>query len=145
MVPAPEVAPRPVPAALRCPRCRARIAHAGSSTASSITPSSVHCMRAGAQGSSSGLPAAAVPLTWATTSSTSADGEGNAMFAAIPSPWWSPPGARLVPRANDNCWVSQRSTPCAGTATTSPAKGSPGGSERMPAKAATSVLVRSAR
>ena len=67
-------------------------------------------------------------------------GDGNSTFAHTPSPR---PG--LAPRCVDSRWVSQRSIPRVGTATTSGAKGSSSGSARTARRAKTRPSARSER
>ncbi|SLJ48217.1 Uncharacterised protein [Mycobacteroides abscessus subsp. abscessus] len=55
-----------------------------------------------------------MPVQAASASATSAAGDGKRMLAATPS---RPPAD--TPSTADRRWVSQRSTPLAGTATTS--------------------------
>ena len=87
----------------------------GSGSDSSTTASSGHTARSGSHGSAAG----SIPEAAATASVTSRCGEGNTTLAQTPS-------ARPVraPSTADIRWVSQRSMPRVGTATTSGANGS---------------------
>ena len=105
-------------------------AHQGSPRLASTTPSSGQTSASGAHGSSSGR---------ARTSATSDRGERNSTPAQTPS---SPTPA---PRRCESRWLSQRSTPLAGTITSSEANGSASGLPSRSARPSTSRSARSAR
>lgn len=124
------------PAGAALTRWARRGASHGSSRLSATTSSSGHTERAGAHGSVLG----SIPPATASAAPMIVPGKGHSTLAHTPS--W-PPG--LVPRWSDSCWVSHRSTPRVGTATTSAVSGSSSGVARSWPSMATSPSARSER
>ncbi len=118
------------------PRWAASTRSQGSVSAVSTTSSSGQTIRSAIHGSVSG----SIPDAAATASPTSLRGDGKSTFAQTPS---AP--STLVPSRVERRCVSQRSIPRVGTATTSRANGSSGGSASNVASASTSPSARSAR
>ncbi len=123
-------------AAAVAPRCVARLSIHGSSRHPSTTSRRAQTERSGSHGS----VAASMPEAVATASPTRRRGDGKATFAHTPS---ARPG--VAPSRPDMRWLSHRSIPRVGTATTSRANGSAGGSASRPASASTRASARSAR
>ena len=123
-------------------RCRRGTRHHGWSRFASRASSTAQVSRSGAQAWSRRAVSGAA---WASVSSSMRRGEGKATFAQTPSRLAALLDAPLAPRWCESCWASQRSTPFAGTATSSVASGSWSGVCSRPARPSTSAAARLAR